>query len=109
MFISIQLDLITLALDYLDNELFKSSLIVYACCSPHIPKESVVLSENGALFLLDLVSYVNCQKLNGYVKWSELRVLWYYSSGAKNYKLLGIKLNWHLDFSCCPIICYFVT
>ncbi|MBA0647824.1 hypothetical protein Goklo_015639, partial [Gossypium klotzschianum] len=65
----------------LKSELFNSSSIVYACCSPHIPKASVVLLENSALFFFDLVSYVNCQKLNGYVKRSKLKVLWDDSSG----------------------------
>ncbi|MBA0869646.1 hypothetical protein Goshw_000944 [Gossypium schwendimanii] len=41
-----------------------------------IPEESMVLLENGALFLFNLVSYVNFQKLNDYVKGSELRFLW---------------------------------
>ncbi|PPS12452.1 hypothetical protein GOBAR_AA08185 [Gossypium barbadense] len=35
------------------------------------------------------ISYVNCQKLNGYVKRSKLRVLWDDSSGAENYKWLS--------------------
>ncbi|MBA0704713.1 hypothetical protein Golax_016953 [Gossypium laxum] len=37
----------TAALDYLGSELFRSSSIIYACCSPHIPEESAVLLENG--------------------------------------------------------------
>ncbi|PPD73362.1 hypothetical protein GOBAR_DD29715 [Gossypium barbadense] len=41
------------------------------------------------------ISYVNCQKLNGYVKRSKLRVLWDDSSGVENYKWLGIEFNWH--------------
>ncbi|MBA0711189.1 hypothetical protein Golax_010399, partial [Gossypium laxum] len=43
----------TRALDYLGCELFKSSSIVCACCSPYILEESVVLLENGTLFLFD--------------------------------------------------------
>nr|KJB45584.1 hypothetical protein B456_007G313800 [Gossypium raimondii] len=60
-----------------------------------MPEESVVLLENGALFLFDLASYVNCQKLNGYIKGSKLRVLWDDSSCAKNYKWMCIEINWH--------------
>ncbi|MBA0654517.1 hypothetical protein Goklo_021508, partial [Gossypium klotzschianum] len=60
-----------------------------------MPEESVVLLENGALFLFDLASYVNCQKLNGYIKGSKLRVLWDDSSCAKNYKWMYIEINWH--------------
>ncbi|KAK5786630.1 hypothetical protein PVK06_041268 [Gossypium arboreum] len=55
----------TFTLDYLGSELFNSSSIVCSCCNPRMPEESVVLLENGALFLFDLASYVNCQKLNG--------------------------------------------
>ncbi|MBA0561956.1 hypothetical protein Golob_018746 [Gossypium lobatum] len=85
----------TPALDYLGSKLFKSSSIVCACCSPHIPEESVVLLESGALFLFDLASYVNCQKPNGYVKGSKFRVLWDDSSVSENYKWLGIEFSWH--------------
>ncbi|KAG8490531.1 hypothetical protein CXB51_013653 [Gossypium anomalum] len=63
----------TPTLDYLGSKLFKSSSIVYACCNPYMPEESVVLLENGALFLFDLTYYLNCQKLNDYVKGSKLR------------------------------------
>ncbi|KAG8474932.1 hypothetical protein CXB51_031642 [Gossypium anomalum] len=75
----------TSALDYLGSKLFKSSLIVCACCSSYVPEESVVLLENGALFLFDLASCVNWLKLNGYND----------SSGVDNYKLLGIEFSWH--------------
>ncbi|KAK5826169.1 hypothetical protein PVK06_021084 [Gossypium arboreum] len=34
-------------------------------------------------------------RLNDYVKGSKLRVLWDDSSGAENYKWLGIEFNWH--------------
>ncbi|KAA3462064.1 basic leucine zipper 10-like isoform X3 [Gossypium australe] len=42
--------------------------IVCACCSSYVPEESVVLLENGALFLFDLAACVNWLKLNGYIK-----------------------------------------
>ena len=40
----------------LGSKVFKTSSVVYACWSPHIPEESVVLLESGALFLFDLES-----------------------------------------------------
>ena len=83
------------ALDYLGCKLFKSSSIVSACCSPHLPEESMVLLENGALFLFDLESDVNCQKLNGYIKGSKFRVLWDDLRGSDNCKWLGIEFSWH--------------
>ena len=44
----------------------------------------MVLLENGALFLFDLESDVNCQKPDGYFKRSKLRVLCDDSSGSEN-------------------------
>ncbi|KAK8588675.1 hypothetical protein V6N12_023099 [Hibiscus sabdariffa] len=85
----------TPALDYLGCKLFKSSSIVCACFSPHIPEESMVLLENGALFLFDLTSYVNSQKPNGYLKGSKFRVFPDDSSGSGKYKWLGIEFSWH--------------
>ncbi|XP_022742214.1 uncharacterized protein LOC111293644 isoform X2 [Durio zibethinus] len=85
----------TPSLDYLGCKLFKSSSIVSACCSPHLPEESLVLLENGALFLFDIESDVNCQKSNGYFKGSKLKVLLDDSSGSENYKWLGIEFSWH--------------
>ncbi|MBA0673615.1 hypothetical protein Goklo_029670 [Gossypium klotzschianum] len=45
-----------------------STLILFIGICPYMPEKSVVLLENGALFLFDLTSCVNCQKLNDYVK-----------------------------------------
>ncbi|EOY07249.1 TATA box-binding protein-associated factor RNA polymerase I subunit C, putative [Theobroma cacao] len=83
------------ALDYLGCKLFKSSSIVSACFSPHLPQESMVLLENGALFFFDLESDVNCQIPNAYFKGNKLRVLWNDSSGSENYKWLGVEFSWH--------------
>lgn len=85
----------TPALDYLGCKLVKSSSIVSACSSPHLPEESMILLENGALFLFDLESNVNSRNPNGYFKGSKLRVLWDDSSGSKNFKWLGIEFSWH--------------
>ncbi|KAE8689765.1 Carbohydrate-binding-like fold, putative isoform 1 [Hibiscus syriacus] len=83
------------ALGYIGCKLFKSSSIVSACFSPHIPEESMVLLENGSLFLFDLASHVNSQKPNEYLKGSKFRVFWDDSSGSGNYKWLGIEFSWH--------------
>ncbi|GMJ09748.1 hypothetical protein like AT3G18310 [Hibiscus trionum] len=85
----------TPALEYVGCKLFKSSSIVSACFSPHIPEESMVLLENGALFLFDLASYVNSQKPNGYLKGSRFRAFLDDSSGSGNYKWLCIEFSWH--------------
>ncbi|MBA0612638.1 hypothetical protein Godav_013219, partial [Gossypium davidsonii] len=88
----------------LKSELFNSSSIVYACCSPHIPKASVVLLENSALFFFDLVSYVNCQKLNGYVKRSKLKVLWDDSKADGFQFVLASKILLLLCDVCKPMV-----
>ncbi|KAK5775808.1 hypothetical protein PVK06_043750 [Gossypium arboreum] len=41
----------------------------------YVPEESVVLLENGALFLFDLASCVNWLKLNGYVRKTKIEML----------------------------------
>lgn len=44
-------------LQLLGAKRFRSSAVVHACWSPHIPEECVVLLENGKLFLFDLESF----------------------------------------------------
>lgn len=83
------------ALNYLGCKLFKSSSIASACCSPHLPEESMVLLENGSLFLFDLDSDVNRQNPNGHIKGAKCKVLSDDISGSENYKWLGIEFSWH--------------
>ncbi|XVF55110.1 hypothetical protein PTKIN_Ptkin06aG0009900 [Pterospermum kingtungense] len=83
------------ALEYLGCKLFKSSSIASACFSPHLPEESMVLLENGLMFLFDLGSDVNRQNSNGSIKGSKFRVLCDDSSGSENNKWLGVEFSWH--------------
>lgn len=81
--------------DYLGCKLFKTSSIVGACWSPHLPQESVVLLENGVVFLFDLETYFKSRKLGTSFKGTRLRVSWNDSLGLENSKWLGCEFSWH--------------
>ncbi|KAM5573941.1 hypothetical protein ABKV19_013455 [Rosa sericea] len=82
---------------YVGGRVFKACCVVHACWSPHVLEESVVLLENGALFLFDLESRLDNDISNTYFKGTRLKVLWdnygYGSSG--NYKWLSCEFSWH--------------
>ncbi|PRQ23742.1 hypothetical protein RchiOBHm_Chr6g0264721 [Rosa chinensis] len=82
---------------YVGGTVFKACCVVHACWSPHVLEESVVLLENGALFLFDLESRLDNDISNSYFKGTRLKVLWdnngYGSSG--NYKWLSCEFSWH--------------
>ena len=42
------------SLTYMGSKVFKSCSVVHACWSPHLPEESIILLDDGALFLFDL-------------------------------------------------------
>ncbi|XP_022772504.1 uncharacterized protein LOC111315204 [Durio zibethinus] len=76
-------------LHYLGSKLFKKSII--GCCwSPHLYEQSVVLLENGALFLFDISeSNLNREKLR--VSWDHD-----FSTGSgKKCEWLGCEFSWH--------------
>nr|XP_043634019.1 uncharacterized protein LOC122605188 [Erigeron canadensis]XP_043634021.1 uncharacterized protein LOC122605188 [Erigeron canadensis]XP_043634022.1 uncharacterized protein LOC122605188 [Erigeron canadensis]XP_043634023.1 uncharacterized protein LOC122605188 [Erigeron canadensis] len=67
---------ITPLLELAGNKLFKSSAIVHACWSPHLPEESSVLLENGDLFILDLDSHHRPSITSLQLSGKKLKVLW---------------------------------
>ena len=77
----------------LGTKVFKSSSVVYACWSPHILEESVVLLESGALFLFDLESHLRNGTSNSRFRGTRLPVSWDGDSG--NCKWLGCEFSWH--------------
>ncbi|KDP24605.1 hypothetical protein JCGZ_25521 [Jatropha curcas] len=79
------------ALGYIGYKIFKSCSVVDACWSPHLLEESVVLLENGALFLFDL----NSNSSNGYFRGTRLKFSWDDYSNSKNRKWLGCQFSWH--------------
>lgn len=77
----------------LGGKVFKSCSVVCACWSPHLPEESVVLLENGALFLFDLESNGSPSVRS---RGTRLRVSWEDdSSTSGNRKWLGCEFGWH--------------
>lgn len=80
---------------YLGGKLFKSAAVVNACCSPHLPEESVVLLETGELFLFDLDSCLKDHSLSRKFKGTRLRVSWDNSANTGNNKWLGCEFSWH--------------
>ncbi|KAL4576825.1 hypothetical protein LXL04_012925 [Taraxacum kok-saghyz] len=86
---------ITPSLDLIADKLFKSSAIVNACWSPHIPEESVVLLDSGDLFLFDLDSCsrpsVSSPKLTG----AKLKASWDDSTLSEHGEWLSCDFSWH--------------
>ncbi|XP_024965387.1 uncharacterized protein LOC112505697 isoform X1 [Cynara cardunculus var. scolymus] len=86
---------ITPGLELLGNKLFKSSAIVHACWSPHLPEESLVLLESGDLFLFDLDSCsepsISSLRLTG----KKVKVLWDQSLFNEKGGWLSCDFSWH--------------
>ncbi|KAK2984477.1 hypothetical protein RJ640_004267 [Escallonia rubra] len=82
-------------LDFLGSKLFKTSEVVHACWSPHLPEESVVLLGTGELFLFDLASCSRPGSLVSKVRGKKLRVVWGDSTVMKEGHWLGCEFSWH--------------
>ncbi|KAL2323512.1 hypothetical protein Fmac_027891 [Flemingia macrophylla] len=77
---------------YLGGKMFKTCPVAHACWSPHILEESLVLLENGRLFLFDLESHVS----GGCFKGTRLRVPWNDSELSENNRVwLSCEFSWH--------------
>nr|POF11136.1 hypothetical protein CFP56_33219 [Quercus suber] len=83
----------------LGSKVFKTSSVVNACWSPHIPEESVVLLESGALFLFDLESCFRSRTSNSNTRFrgTKLPVSWDADadSDSGNRKWLSCEFSWH--------------
>ncbi|KAK1392831.1 hypothetical protein POM88_011887 [Heracleum sosnowskyi] len=83
-------------LNFLGSKCFRSSAVVHACWSPHIPEECVVLLENGKLFLFDLESCYGSVSLINVFKGKYLRVRWDdYLDVQGEGSWLSCELSWH--------------
>ncbi|KAK3022716.1 hypothetical protein RJ639_046700 [Escallonia herrerae] len=82
-------------LDLMGSKLFKTSEVVHACWSPHLPEESVVLLGSGELFLCDLASCSRPGSLVSKVRGKKLRVVWGDSTVMKEGHWLGCEFSWH--------------
>lgn len=85
------------SLVYVGGRVFKTCCVVHACWSPHVLEESVVLLENGALFLFDLESRLKSHYSDSYFKGTRLKVLWDNdgSGSSGNYRWLSCEFSWH--------------
>ena len=82
----------------LGSKVFKTSSVVYACWSPHIPEGSVVLLESGALFLFDLESCFRRSRTSNssaHFRGTQLPVSWDADSDSGNCKWLSCEISWH--------------
>ncbi|KAF3959188.1 hypothetical protein CMV_015977 [Castanea mollissima] len=71
---------------------------MYACWSPHIPEESVVLLESGVLFLFDLESCLRTSRTsnsNAHFRGTKLPVSWGADADSGNCKWLSCEFSWH--------------
>ncbi|KAK9055076.1 hypothetical protein SSX86_026156 [Deinandra increscens subsp. villosa] len=86
---------ITPGLELVYNKPFKSSMVVHACWSPHIPEESLVLLENGDLFLFDLDCFSGpttpSQRLTG----KKVKVVWEKYVDFEKSGWLSCDFSWH--------------
>ncbi|KAL3574934.1 hypothetical protein D5086_023035 [Populus alba] len=78
-------------LSYLGCKNFKSCGIASACWSPYIKVQSVVLLENGTLFLFDLEA--DCSDM--YFRGTKLKVSWGDEGKLGDCKWLGCEFSWH--------------
>ncbi|CAL9004759.1 unnamed protein product [Prunus brigantina] len=89
------------SLVHLGSKIFKTCCVVHACWSPHLLEESVVLLENGDLFLFDLDSRLKTpHTLNANFKFNgtRLKVPWDIDDGlgsSRNYRWLSCEFSWH--------------
>lgn len=80
----------------LGSKVFKSCSVVWACWSPHLLEESVVLLESGELFLFDLESCLKAGAPNACFRGTRLRVPWDDDSGTSGaHKWLCCEFSWH--------------
>ncbi|KAG5233834.1 TATA box-binding protein-associated factor RNA polymerase [Salix suchowensis] len=78
-------------LSYLGCKNFKSCGIASACWSPYIKVQSVVLLENGTLFLFDLEA--DCS--DKYFRGTKLKVSWGDEGKLGDCKWFGCEFSWH--------------
>ncbi|PON44198.1 TATA box-binding protein associated factor RNA polymerase I subunit C, partial [Parasponia andersonii] len=83
------------SLTYVGAKFFKTCCVAHACWSPHIPEESIVLLESGALFLFDLESVLSADSTIRYCKGTKLKVSWDDSSNLGDLKWLSCEFSWH--------------
>lgn len=80
---------------YMSGKIFKTCAVAHACWSPHIPEETLVLLENGELFLFDLRHHIEkTPSSNANFKGTRLRVPWNDSDCSKHKVWLSCEFSW---------------
>ncbi|PSS08370.1 Serine/threonine-protein kinase cdc7 [Actinidia chinensis var. chinensis] len=82
-------------LDFVGSKLFKSSSVVHACWSPHLPEESLVLLDSGNLLLFDLDSCSKMPNSNRRFSGKRLRGSWKESTYLEEGRWLSCEFSWH--------------
>ncbi|KAL5574203.1 hypothetical protein UlMin_023800 [Ulmus minor] len=77
------------------SKVFKTCFAVHACWSPHLPEESIVLLDDGALFLFDLEPCLKPNNFNAHLKGKRLGVPWDDSNDTTDNKWLNCEFSWH--------------
>lgn len=85
---------ITPILTLIADKLFKSCAVVHACWSPHLPEESLVLLDNGDLFLFDLDSCC-VPSISPRLIGNKVKVLWDDSTISEKGGWLSCDFSWH--------------
>lgn len=79
------------------GKVFKTRSVVHACWNPHLSEESVVLLEDGSLFLFDMEPLLKAKNGSTYasLKGIRLRVSWDSLDCSKKVKWLSCEFSWH--------------
>ncbi|KAL5538007.1 hypothetical protein UlMin_044220 [Ulmus minor] len=77
------------------SKVFKTCFAVHACWSPHLPEESIVLLDDGALFLFDLEPCLKPNNFSAHLKGKRLGVPWDDSNDTTDNKWLNCEFSWH--------------
>lgn len=83
-------------LELVGIKLSKSSAVVNACWSPHIPEQSLVLLDNGDLYLFDLDGCSDPLISSPKVMGEKLDVSWGESVAYENGEWLSCDFSWHI-------------
>ncbi|XP_052621964.1 uncharacterized protein LOC111893160 [Lactuca sativa] len=86
---------VTPLLKLVADNLFKRSVVVHACWSPHLPEESLVLLDNGDLFLFDLDSFSRPSLPSPRLKGEKVKVSWDESIVSEKGGWLSCDFSWH--------------
>lgn len=87
----------SVSLVHMGSKVFKTCSVVHACWNPHLSEESVVLLEDGSLFLFDMEPLLKAKNYNANanLKGIKLKVSWDGLDCSKKVKWLSCDFSWH--------------